>query len=69
MSASGEAARRGLVAGLAGVEAALAITASALRHTRWWFEWHTRSRPGDGSRDLGDEALLGRSLGMDESAA
>jgi hypothetical protein len=65
MSASGEAARRGLVTGLA---ATVAVAASAVRHTRWWFEWHARARPGDGSRDLGDDALLGPSLEMDESA-
>jgi hypothetical protein len=26
------------------------VTASALRHLRWWLDWHSRARPTDGGR-------------------
>ncbi len=32
--------------GLAGVEAALTLTASVARHASWWVDWHTRPEPG-----------------------
>jgi len=51
------------------MHATVGAAASAVRHGRWWLEWHTRARPGEGSRALGDEALLGRSMDLDESAA
>ena len=36
--------------GLAGIEAAAALTASAVRHASWWVEWHARLGPAGGSR-------------------
>jgi hypothetical protein len=46
METTGATARRGLIMGLAGVEAALTLTASAARHAGWWVDWHTRTEPG-----------------------
>jgi hypothetical protein len=27
---------------------------SAIRHLGWWLDWHTRVRPSDASRSIGD---------------
>jgi hypothetical protein len=48
---------RPIIAGLAGIEAAAALTASALRHAGWWLEWHARIGPASGSRELADVEL------------
>jgi hypothetical protein len=42
---------------LAGLDAAAAATASALRHASWWVEWHARIGPSCGSRELADVEL------------
>ena len=39
------------------VKAALALTASAVRHAGWWIEWHARPGPQFGSRELIDVEL------------
>jgi hypothetical protein len=39
------------------VKAALALTASAVRHAGWWVEWHARPGPQSGSRELDDVDL------------
>ena len=39
------------------VQAALAITSSAVRHASWWIEWHARIGPHSGSRQLADVGL------------
>jgi hypothetical protein len=36
------------------VRAALASTASAVRHAGWWGEWHARLGADAGSRQLAD---------------
>jgi hypothetical protein len=48
---------RRIVTGLAGLEAAVYITASAVRHAGWWLEWRIRPAPGAGCRDLTDCSL------------
>jgi hypothetical protein len=48
---------RPIVIGLVGLEAAAAVTASAVRHAGWWLEWHTRIGPASGSRELADVEL------------
>jgi len=39
------------------VKAALALTATAVRHAGWWVEWHARLGPQFGSRELNDVEL------------
>jgi hypothetical protein len=36
------------------VKAAVALTTSAVRHASWWIEWHARTAPHRGSRNLAD---------------
>jgi hypothetical protein len=48
---------RPIAIGLAGIEAAAAVTASAVRHTGWWLEWHARIAPASGSRELAEVEL------------
>jgi len=31
--------------------------ASAVRHARWWLDWHTRPQPGAGTRELAESGL------------
>jgi len=39
------------------VKAALALTASAVRHAGWWIEWHARPGSQFGSKQLADVDL------------
>jgi hypothetical protein len=48
---------RPIAIGLAGVEAAVALTASAVRHASWWLEWHTGTGLASGSRELAEGEL------------
>jgi hypothetical protein len=48
---------RPIVIGLAGLEAAAAVTATAVRHASWWLEWHARIGPASGSRELAEVEL------------
>jgi hypothetical protein len=48
---------RPIASGLAGIEAAAAVIASAARHAGWWLEWHARTGPSAGIRELADVEL------------
>jgi hypothetical protein len=61
-------ARAGIVIGLAGVEATLALATSAVRHAGWWLSWHARVRPSGGCRALRESALAA-ALEADRGAA
>jgi hypothetical protein len=47
----------GIDRGLAGVEAAAALAASAARHVGWWLEWHARAGFQGGTRELTEMQL------------
>jgi hypothetical protein len=50
--------RRRILTDLRGIEAAVSITVSAVRHAGWWLEWQTRPEPGSGCRALADSGLV-----------
>jgi hypothetical protein len=41
-----------------GLDAVVAVAASAVRHAGWWLEWHTRPDAACGSRDISDSSLV-----------
>ena len=47
----------GIDRGLAGVEAAAALAASAARHVGWWLEWQARAGVQAGTRELAEMEL------------
>jgi hypothetical protein len=50
--------RRRILTRLPGVEAAVAVAASAVSHAGWWLEWQMRPRPGSGCRELTDSGVV-----------
>ena len=40
-----------------GIEAAVELAASAVRHAGWWLEWHSGIGPRSGGRELAEMDL------------